>query len=165
MGEQQTSTAKLFEFPSCWKSSSRGGQSCSRSCSVSQRAAPHWAGLLEGSVQGAAGTTLCCCRDGGSGQEHCLSAHNMYLKIFFNLIFPPLLIQRLKLNSWKGTEAVPVIPMKQRPSGSQGRPWVRTTLPAPCPVLGPFLPLLEQSIPPGSDQTTPPQEDCCSGNR
>lgn len=59
-----------LELPPCWKSSSRGGQSPSLTCRVSHRDAPHWAGLLERSVQGGAGTmsisepqasTLSCC--------------------------------------------------------------------------------------------------------
>lgn len=114
------------------------------------------------SVQGCCGTTSTseppaatrAARVEAVGRNAALEPRKHLLADILNLIFLPLLVQRLKLNSWKGTESVPVMPMK-RPWGSwqlQSRRWVRATLPAPCLLLGPFLPLMEQSIPPGSDQ-------------
>lgn len=77
---------------------------------------------------------------------------------FFIPISLPLLIQRLTLNSWKGTKVVPVAHINQIPLGSWQQPSrplgethpVGTGLAAPCTLLGPFwpLPVAEQHEPP-----------------
>lgn len=75
-------------------------------------------------------------------------------KYFFSPVCFPLLIQSLKLNSWKSREVVPVTPIRQIPSGSWQQPSrppgeehpACTCLAAPCTFLGLFQPL------PGAEQ-------------
>lgn len=75
-------------------------------------------------------------------------------KYFFSPVCFPLLIQSLKLNSWKSREVVPVTPIRQIPSGSWQQPSrplgeehpACSCLAAPCTFLGLFQPL------PGAEQ-------------